>query len=315
MSAPSDNSNQKDKSVHGQNTHGQNTHGWLVLDKPVGISSAAAVAIVKRIFGGIKAGHGGTLDPLASGILPIALGEATKTTAYAMGAEKSYEFVAKWGEQTSTDDAEGEVIATSEVRPIAAQIQAILDDFTGEIDQTPPAYSAVKIGGKRAYAIARHSDEMPEIKSRKIFIKSIQLVEEDGQSARFEVHCGKGAYIRSLARDMGRQLGTVAHVTELRRLSVGQFSTKNAISLDFLKELGHSAAASPYVIPVVAALDDIPALAITTAEAQKLRYGQLLHPKPDMAPDKIYKALVDGELVALIEVREEGLKPMRVFNC
>ena len=290
-------------------------HGWLVLDKPVGISSAAAVAIAKRIFGGVKAGHGGTLDPLASGILPIALGEATKTTAYAMGAEKSYEFVAHWGVQTSTDDAEGEVIARSDVRPTAEQIEAILGEFTGEIDQTPPAYSAVKIGGKRAYAIARHSDEMPDIQSRKISIHSIGLIDHDTTQARFEVHCGKGAYIRSLARDMGMRLGTVAHVTELRRLSVGQFSTKNAISLDFLKELGDSAAASPYVIPVVAALDDIPALAITTAEAQKLRYGQLLQPKPDMAPDKIYKALVDGALVALIEVREDGLKPMRVFNC
>ena len=305
-SAPSDN-----KKVH----NGGAMNGWLVLDKPVGISSAAAVAIVKRIFGGVKAGHGGTLDPLASGILPIALGEATKTTAYAMGAEKSYEFVAKWGEQTSTDDGEGEIIATSDIRPNSEEITAILDEFTGEIDQTPPAYSAVKIDGKRAYAIARHSDEMPELKSRKIFIKSIRCIEHDDSSARFEVHCGKGAYIRSLARDMGLRLGTVAHVTELRRLSVGQFSTKNAISLDFLKELGHSAAASPYVIPVVAALDDIPALTITTAEAQKLRYGQLLQPKPDLASDMIYKALVDGELVALIEVRDDGLKPMRVFNC
>ena len=305
-SAPSDN-----KKIH----NGGAMNGWLVLDKPVGISSAAAVAIVKRIFGGVKAGHGGTLDPLASGILPIALGEATKTTAYAMGAEKSYEFVAKWGEQTSTDDGEGDIIATSDIRPNREDIISILDEFTGEIDQTPPAYSAVKIDGKRAYAIARHSDEMPELKSRKIFIKSIRCIESDESSARFEVHCGKGAYIRSLARDMGLRLGTVAHVTELRRLSVGQFSTKNAISLDFLKELGHSAAASPYVIPVVAALDDIPALMITTAEAQKLRYGQLLQPKPDLVPDMIYKALVDGALVALIEVRDEGLKPMRVFNC
>jgi len=305
-SVPSDN--------HKANNGGA-INGWLVLDKPVGISSAAAVAIVKRIFGGVKAGHGGTLDPLASGILPIALGEATKTTAYAMGAEKSYEFVAKWGEQTSTDDGEGDIIATSDIRPNREQITSILDEFTGEIDQTPPAYSAVKIDGKRAYAIARQSDEMPELKSRKIFIKSIRCLESDESAARFEVHCGKGAYIRSLARDMGLRLGTVAHVTELRRLSVGQFSTKNAISLDFLKELGHSAAASPYVIPVVAALDDIPALTITTAEAQKLRYGQLLQPKPDLAPDTIYKALVDGELVALIEVREDGLKPMRVFNC
>ena len=289
-------------------------HGWLVLDKPLGISSAAAVAIVRRKFDGIKAGHGGTLDPLASGILPIALGEATKTTAYAMGAEKSYEFEVKWGEQTQTDDSEGDVIATSDIIPNEADITAILGEFIGLIQQRPPAYSAVKIGGKRAYAIARHEGEMPELAPREIRIDDLQLVSADGDRARFGVDCGKGAYIRSLARDLGLRLGTVAHVTELRRTKVGQFSLKNAISLDFLENLSDSAAASQFVMPVLAALDDIPALLITPEEAQKLRFGQLLERRPDTQLSQIYKAVCDGQLIALIEGHEDALKPMRVFN-
>ncbi|MGC6536751.1 MAG: tRNA pseudouridine(55) synthase TruB [Candidatus Puniceispirillaceae bacterium] len=290
-------------------------HGWLVLDKPVGISSAAAVGIVRRLFGGIKAGHGGTLDPLASGILPIALGEATKTTSYVMGAEKSYEFALRWGEQTATDDAEGDVIARSDVVPEAADITATLGSFIGLIDQTPPAYSAIKIDGKRAYALARDGKEMPKLAARQIRIDDFTLLSANGHEARFQVHCGKGAYIRSLARDLGLKLGTVAHVTELRRIAVGQFNLENAISLDLLEELGHSAAASPYVIPVIAALDDIPALAITTEEAKKLRFGQLLAPHPELDRSQIYKAVCDGHLIALVEAHDEGVKPLRVFNC
>ena len=290
-------------------------HGWLVLDKPVGISSAAAVGIVRRLFGGIKAGHGGTLDPLASGILPIALGEATKTTSYVMGAEKSYEFALRWGEQTETDDAEGAVIARSDKIPEKAQIIEALDDFIGLIDQKPPAYSAVKVGGRRAYALARDGKEVPELAARQIRIDDFTLLSASGHEARFQVQCGKGAYIRSLARDLGQALGTVAHVTELRRTAVGQFNLENAISLDLLEELGHSAAASPYVIPVIAALDDIPALAITTEEAKKLRFGQLLNPRPELNRSQIYKAVCDGHLIALIEAHDEGIKPLRVFNC
>ena len=289
-------------------------HGWFVLDKPVGISSAAAVGIVRRKFDGVKAGHGGTLDPLASGILPIALGEATKTTSYAMGAEKSYEFEVKWGEQTATDDTEGEIIATCDVVPTAQEINAILGEFIGLIQQTPPAYSAVKVGGKRAYAIARNTDETPELAPREIRIDDLRLIEADGDKASFAVDCGKGAYIRSLARDLGLRLGTVAHVTALRRTKVGQFDLDGAISLDFLENLSDSAAASPYVMPVLAALDDIPALLITPEEAQKLRFGQLLETKPDMSLSHIYKAVSDDRLIALVEVHEKGLKPMRVFN-
>ena len=289
-------------------------HGWFVLDKPIGMSSAAAVGIVRRKFDGMKAGHGGTLDPLASGILPIALGEATKTTAYAMGAEKSYEFEVIWGKQTATDDAEGDVIATSDIRPSEADIKAVLCEFVGVISQVPPAYSAVKIDGKRAYALARGEGEMPELQARDIRIDGLRLIDAKPDSARFEVDCGKGAYIRSLARDLGARLGTVAYVSALRRTKVGQFSLKNAISLDFLENLSDSAAASQYVVPVLAALDDIPALSITPEEAQKLRHGQLLETKPTMADAPIYKAICGGVLIALIETHEKGLKPMRVFN-
>ncbi|MGC6517337.1 MAG: tRNA pseudouridine(55) synthase TruB [Candidatus Puniceispirillaceae bacterium] len=293
--------------------HDKSLHGWLVLDKPVGISSAAAVGIIKRAFGGIKAGHGGTLDPLASGILPIALGEATKTTSYAMGAEKSYEFEVLWGQQTATDDSEGAVIATSDKRPTAAQIDAILPNFTGLIEQIPPAYSAVKVKGRRAYAIARHSDETPELAPRQIQIDELRLLDITSDSARFATTCGKGTYIRSLARDMALSLGTVGHVSALRRTKVGQFSLKNAISLDFFENLRDSAAASPYVMPVLAALDDIPALSITPEEAQKLRFGQLLSVRPDMT-DSIYKAVCDGALIALIKAHDTGIKPVRVFH-
>ena len=289
-------------------------HGWLVLDKPLGLSSAAAVGIVRRKFGGMKAGHGGTLDPLATGILPIALGEATKTTAYAMGAEKSYEFEVIWGKQTATDDAEGEVIATSDIRPDEADIKAALPAFIGIIDQTPPAFSAVKIDGKRAYAMARAQQDMPVLKSRPIRIDDLRLLEVKTDSARFAVDCGKGAYIRSLARDLGLHLGSCAYVSALRRTKVGQFSLKNAISLDFLENLSDSAAASSYVMPVLAALDDIPALSISPEEAQKLRFGQLLEMKPALADASIYKAVCEGVLIALIEVRDASLKPIRVFN-
>jgi len=270
---------------------------------------------VRRVFGGIKVGHGGTLDPLASGILPIALGEATKTVAYVMDAQKTYEFTAKWGEQTSTDDAEGEVIATSDTRPDADEITAIMPQFTGQISQIPPAYSAIKIDGKRAYDLARKGTDEIVLAARDIMIHRLALTAHTNEDACFVTSCGKGTYIRSLARDIATALGTVAHVSHLRRTAVGQFTQENAISLDFLQELGHSAAASPYVIPVVTALDDIPALPITTVEAQKLRFGQRLPPRPALSKTHLYKALCDGTLVALVEATEEGVKSVRVFNC
>ena len=225
---------------------GQPIHGWVNLDKPKGISSAKAVAIVRRVFDAAKAGHGGTLDPLASGVLPIALGEATKTVSFAMGQQKSYEFELAWGSETSTDDGEGSVTRQSDHRPDEAAIDAALVRYQGHIQQVPPIYSAIKVDGKRAYDLARKSgdDEAAiTLESRQIYIESFRRIASDQNHARFYVACGKGAYIRALARDLGRDLGTAAHVTALRRLSVGQFHADHAISLDFLEKLPHSAAA------------------------------------------------------------------------
>ncbi|MCH1377019.1 MAG: tRNA pseudouridine(55) synthase TruB, partial [Alphaproteobacteria bacterium] len=237
---------------------GQPIHGWVNLDKPKGISSAKAVAIVRRVFDAAKAGHGGTLDPLASGILPIALGEATKTVSFAMGQQKSYEFELAWGSETSTDDGEGSVTRQSDHRPDAAAIDAALVHYQGHIQQVPPVYSAIKVDGKRAYDLARKAgdDEAAiTLESRQIYIESFRRIASDQNHARFYVACGKGAYIRALARDLGRDLGTAAHVTALRRLSVGQFHADHAISLDFLEKLPHSAAALEHLHPVVSALD------------------------------------------------------------
>ena len=211
--------------------------------------------------------------------------------------------------------AEGEVIVTSDIRPDADAITAILPQFTGQISQIPPAYSAIKIDGKRAYDLARQGADEVVLAARDIMIHRLALTAHTNEDACFVTSCGKGTYIRSLARDIATALGTVAHVSHLRRTAVGQFTQENAISLDSLQELGHSAAASPYVIPVVTALDDIPALPITTVEAQKLRFGQRLPPRPALSKTQLYKALCDGTLVALVEATEEGLKSVRVFNC
>ncbi|MGB2262653.1 MAG: tRNA pseudouridine(55) synthase TruB, partial [Candidatus Puniceispirillaceae bacterium] len=261
---------------------GQPVHGWVNLDKPVGMSSAKAVAIVRRVFNAAKAGHGGTLDPLASGVLPIALGEATKTVAYAMEGTKSYAFTVTWGAQTTTDDLEGDVIETSPLRPTQAAITAIIPEFTGDVLQAPPAFSAIKIDGKRAYELAREAvrssgsvgpdgsadlSVMPEMEPRPVRIGALSLQALTAEEATFHVTCGKGTYIRSLARDMARQLGTVGHVSMLRRLAVGPFTEASSISLDFLQTLEHSAAAFEHMHPVVSALDDIPAFPISEDEA------------------------------------------------
>ena len=318
---------------------GQPVHGWVILDKPAGVSSAKAVAIVRRVLNAAKAGHGGTLDPLASGILPIALGEATKTVSYVMASTKAYRFTVQWGAETTTDDMEGTVSRTSDIRPNAKAIQAILPQFTGQISQVPPAYSAVKIDGKRAYALARQADadttstvEKPELAARQIDIYALELLEARSDSADFYVSTGKGAYIRSLARDIGRALDSAGHVTALRRTEVGKFSETQAISLDFLEELGNSAAASQYVMPVLTALDDIPALAITTEEAVRLRHGQAI--MGQFAPrsaephqtetssqsvseplnDDVVVAVLDDQPVAFIRQSETGWVPIRVLN-
>jgi len=304
---------------------GQPVHGWVNLDKPKGISSAKAVAIVRRVFDAAKAGHGGTLDPLASGILPIALGEATKTVSFAMGQQKSYEFELAWGSETSTDDTEGEVTRQSDHRPNDAAIDTALVNFQGDIEQVPPVYSAIKVDGKRAYELARNAaDDAPEItlESRPVYIESFRRIAADEHHARFYVACGKGAYIRALARDLGRELGTAAHVTALRRLSVGQFHADHAISLDFLESLPHSAPALEHLHPVVSALDDIPALPISGNEATKLRHGQTLPVISASAQDRFQALLtgataiaMDGERpVALVVIKAGAVCPVRVLN-
>jgi len=304
---------------------GQPVHGWVNLDKPRGVSSAKAVAIVRRVFDAAKAGHGGTLDPLASGVLPIALGEATKTVSYTMGKSKTYEFALAWGAETSTDDTEGEITRRSDHRPDDAAIDAALSQFQGLIDQVPPIYSAIKVDGARAYDLARQAesgDPLPELTARQVRIDRFHRIASDTSGARFFVGCGKGAYIRALARDLGRAVGSAAHVTQLRRLSVGQFHADYAISLDFLDQLTHSAAALEHLHPVVSALDDIPALPISGNEATRLRHGQTLSALSASAQQRFAMLTtgntaiaIEGETpVALVMLKGGAVCPVRVLN-
>ncbi|HVO00613.1 MAG TPA: tRNA pseudouridine(55) synthase TruB [Candidatus Cybelea sp.] len=301
---------------------GQKVDGWVILDKPAGITSTAAVAAVKRLFDAQKAGHGGTLDPLATGILPIALGEATKTVPFVMDGEKTYRFTLTFGEARSTDDAEGEVTARSDRRPSDAEIEAILPRFQGEITQVPPAFSAIKVQGERAYDLAREG-EVVELQPRTVLVHEIRLAERpDPDHAVIEVRCGKGTYMRALARDIAVALGTVGHVAALRRTGVGPFTEAGAISLDPLKALGHSPAAFKHVLPIETALDDIPALALSAAEATRLRSGQpvgLLHRLDrdrirGFTPGDMVCAMSEGRLVALTRFEAGELVPVRVMN-
>jgi tRNA pseudouridine55 synthase len=294
---------------------GEKIDGWVVLDKPVGLGSTPAVSRVRRLFGAQKAGHGGTLDPLASGILPIALGEATKTVPFVMDGRKEYRFTLKFGEARSTEDAEGEVTATSEARPTDAAICDALGAFLGEIEQVPPAFSALKIDGQRAYDLAR-AGEAPEMKSRRVRIDSLNLLTRiDRDHADFAVTCGKGTYIRSLGRDLAVALGTVGHLSALRRTAAGPFREEAAISLSKLEALGHIPALLGALVPVVTALDDIPALALTEAQADQLRHGQpVLLTRDAPPPGALVRAESGEKLVALVRSDGVSLQPVRVFN-
>jgi tRNA pseudouridine55 synthase len=301
---------------------GQPIHGWLVLDKPEGMTSSRAVAAVRRILDAAKAGHGGTLDPLATGVLPIALGEATKTVPWAMAGRKVYRFTLRWGEARDSDDAQGKVVAASPVRPDMAAVEAVLPRFLGQQRQRPPAFSALKVAGERAYDLAR-AGQAVALAPRVVEVTALSLIgRPDPDHAEFEAVVGKGTYIRALARDLGEALGTHAHVTALRRLSVGRFGLDRAISLDNLLSLGHSAAASVYLLPVETALDDIPALALTEAEAHRLRCGQAVTPLRPSDRARIDQlgdgaticATTGGKLVALVEIAAGGLRPVRVMN-
>ena len=338
-------------------------HGWIILDKPRGLGSTQAVGAVKRNlreggYGKTKVGHGGTLDPLAEGVLPIALGEATKLAGRMLDASKIYEFTIQFGTETDTGDTEGKVTTRSDRRPPMAAIEAVLDHFVGEIDQMPPAYSALKVDGKRAYERARAGEEV-ELKSRRVTIHSLGLtvrpelvegrngggVRTSTGSARTELqsidsafqttagrpdpydpsapleladcvtltaHVSKGTYIRSLARDIARALGTVGHVTYLRRTKAGPFTQAQAISLDKLNEIANGARVTDLLLPLEAGLDDIPALSLSRTDAQAVQQGRVLSELPQ--PSGLYCAMLDKRPIALMEIADGTARVVRGFN-
>ena len=299
----------------GRQKKGEKIDGWVVLDKPLGLGSTQAVGRVRRLFGAQKAGHGGTLDPLATGVLPIALGEATKTVPFVMDGRKEYRFTLRFGEARSTEDAEGEVTATSPVRPADDAIRSALVRFTGEIEQMPPAYSALKIGGQRAYDLAR-AGETVVLTPRRVRIDRLELLSRlDADHADFVVGCGKGTYIRSLGRDLALALGTVGHLAALRRTVAGPFREEAAISLSKLEALGHIPPLLGALAPVTTALDDIPALALADAQADRLRQGQpVLLTRDAPPPGTLVRAEAGSKLVALVRSDGKSLQPVRVFN-
>lgn len=299
---------------------GDPIHGWLILDKPQGLTSTQALGKARRLLGAGKAGHGGTLDPLATGILPLAFGEATKLIPQVMDGIKQYQFTLRWGEARSTEDSEGEITAVNTHRPARDAIIAALPGFTGIITQTPPVYSAIKIGGKRAYDLARAGNPV-EPAARQVQIIDLQLISiDDADHAVFQMTCGKGTYVRSLARDLALSLGTVGHVSSLRRTKSGVFTLSHAISLEKLAELAHKGAALTALHPIASALDDIPAHAIDAQEAQRLRRGQpiiLARAEDGTQTQAMFATLLathDGMPVALIALKEGMWRVVRGFN-
>lgn len=301
-------------------------HGWLVLDKPGTMTSTQAMAKVRWMMNAEKAGHGGTLDPIATGILPIAFGEATKTVQYAMDGHKTYRFVMKFGEATDTDDRAGQVIATSDVRPTDEQIEKALEAFQGLISQVPPQYSAIKVDGERAYDLAREGEAV-ELAARTVRIDGFHLTgRPDADHAEFEVECGKGTYMRSLARDLALAVGTVGHITVLRRLSVGPFSLTQAVTLEQLEQIVAEGDPDGLLMPVAAPLDRLPAIDLTPVEADRLRHGQgvSLLRRADLdrlealrgasGQDATALALTEGRPVALVRLEGGELRPARVLN-
>jgi len=285
-------------------------HGFLILDKPVGISSAKAVSEVKKQLGCKKIGHGGTLDPLASGILPLAIGEATKAFDYVASSIKEYRFTVTFGEERATDDAEGAVTATTDHLPVREDILRALPEFHGTIMQTPPAYSALKIDGERAYKRARAGEQV-EMIARPVDVHAFELLSFEPPHATFRVLCGKGTYVRALARDIARKCNSLGYISMLRRTAVGKFNETQAISLDKLPEFVHNAALFKAWLPIELALDDIPAIDADSTQAARLRHGQTIGISK---PDGRYMVLCQGQLVALADVSSGTLKTVRVFN-
>ncbi len=307
---------------------GSPVHGWVIVDKPKGVTSTQVVGAVKRVFDAQKAGHAGTLDPLATGVLAVALGEATKTVPFAMDAEKTYRFTARWGEARDTDDTEGRVTQTSDTRPTRAEIEAAIPAFVGTIRQVPPAYSAIKVQGERAYDLARDGEAV-SLQPRDVEILEAHLVEiPDPDHAVFEMHCGKGAYVRAWVRDLALALGTFGHVSDLRRTQVGPFCVDDAIPLEKLKAFMHIPAAFEHLRPLSTALDGIPALAVTGPDVVRLRSGnpiliranqfaritETADPGDDLQGLTVFLSTNEGEPVALAALERGELRPFRVFN-
>jgi tRNA pseudouridine55 synthase len=298
---------------------GKAIHGWVVLDKPVGMTSTQAVGAVRRLYDARKAGHAGTLDPLATGVLPIALGEATKTVPYAVDGTKHYRFTVRWGEATDTDDAEGEIVATSDVRPAREAIEALLPRFTGEIMQTPPIYSAIKVDGARAYDLAREGETV-ELESRPVHIETLVLLDvPTADAAVLEARCGKGTYVRALARDMGRSLGCLGHTTALRRTVVSPFDEGQAVTLEALEAAareGGEEALLRLLLPIEAALQDLAELSVGQNDAARLLRGQTVLIRGRDAPTSTGPtyATCKGHLIAVGRIEKGELHPIRVFN-
>ncbi len=302
---------------------GDPVHGWVNLDKPIELGSTEAVSRIRRLFNAQKAGHAGTLDPLASGVLPIALGEATQTVPFLMDAEKVYRFTIRWGVSTASVDREGAVTARSDVRPSVEAVKAALPAFSGEIQQVPPIFSAIRVDGQRAYDLAREGVEV-ELKARPVTIHEIAVSDApDADHVEITARTGKGVYVRSLARDLAVMLGAEGHVSALRRERVGPFAAENAVTLEMLEDLAYRGAALEGLLPVATALDDIPDLAVTGSDAFSLRQGRpivLLPRQVETLKDRLksgsrtVSAFEDGTLVALCQMRAGRLEPDRVFN-
>ena len=297
---------------------GKSVHGWLVLDKRTGMTSTQAVGAVRRLFDARKAGHAGTLDPLATGLLPIALGEATKTVPYAVDGTKHYRFTVRWGAATDTDDAEGRITETSTVRPTRDAIEALLPQFTGDISQVPPAYSAIKVAGERAYDLAREGETVT-LEARTVHVEALELIEmPDPDTASFRARCGKGTYVRALARDMGKVLGCLGHLTSLRRTRVGTFEESNALTLEALEATreGGEDALLARLLPVEAALQDLPMVSVGQSDAARLLRGQpvLMRGRDaPIIPGPAY-ATCKGHLIAVGRIDKGELHPVRGFN-
>ena len=297
-------------------------NGWLVIDKPSGFTSFQVVKVIRKLYSVKKAGHAGTLDPLATGILPVALGEATKTIPYIIYTDKTYHFTVCWGDDRDTNDSDGRVIATSKKRPSEESIMNILENFKGKFEQVPPDYSAIKVNGQRAYKLAREQKPV-QLKARTVEVKSIKLLKiPDPDHAEFCVTTSKGFYVRSLARDLGLKLGTFGHIVSLRRSQVGSFYEKDSILLDSLLALEHSRDKFEALLPVERALDDIPALSLSESSAERLRCGQSisvteeanwLDEKPDKA-NKLAYVTFNRKLLAVVALQDDYLKPIRIFN-